>query len=197
MCLLLESIKCINGRLQDLDYHQNRVNRALEAFYPERDPLILKKEISIPAALSGVFKCRFTYGNLNYSFEFIPYTAKRIKSLRLIEVEAYHYPHKFLDRTSINTFFQKRNDSDDIIMTKEGMITDTSYANLAFYDGENWYTPDTPLLPGIKRQKLIDLEILKPIKISREDLSCYQKVSLINAMLELEDITVLIKDIRT
>ena len=190
MCRLFESIKCVNGRLENLDYHQIRIDRSVKAIFPDRKPLVLKKKITIPEKLTGIFKCRFTYDHSSHSQEFIAYTLKSIRSLRLVEIDEFNYHHKFFDRTSLDEFLKKKKDCDDIIMTRKGFISDASYANLAFYDGKNWYTPDTPLLRGTKRQKLIDQNTIYPVRISRKDLSRYQQVALINSMIELGEIVI-------
>ena len=72
---------------------------------------------------------------------------------------------------------------DDIIIEKKGFITDTSIANLAFYDGEQWFTPKNPLLEGTMRAKLLDEGFLQTREIKRSEISHYTKVALMNAMI--------------
>ena len=76
---------------------------------------------------------------------------------------------------------------DDIIIVKDGLITDASYANLIFWDGENWFTPNTPLLKGVQREKLLKDGLIQEKEIKPSDLASYQKVALINAMLDFKD----------
>ena len=75
----------------------------------------------------------------------------------------------------------------EILILKNGLITDVSFANIAFYDGKGWYTPDSPLLKGTKRAYYIEKGLLIEKRISPADLPKYQKARLINAMLDLED----------
>ena len=44
---------------------------------------------------------------------------------------------------------------------KNGRLTDTSYSNIALFDGNRWVTPAHPLLKGTMRQSLIDKGLLK------------------------------------
>ena len=61
----------------------------------------------------------------------------------------------------LNSLFQIRQDKDDILIVKNGLLTDTSIANIALYDGNDWYTPLHPLLKGTKRAELLDKGVLK------------------------------------
>ena len=83
----------------------------------------------------------------------------------------------------------------DILIVKKGLITDTSYSNIILYDGKEWVTPESYLLNGVKRQYLLNGCMIKEIKVRPADLKNYQRVSLINAMLEPHDIEIDIDDI--
>ena len=61
--------------------------------------------------------------------------------------------------------FLIRQDKDDILIVKNGLLTDTSIANIALYDGNDWYTPLHPLLKGTKRAELLDKGVLKEKEI--------------------------------
>ena len=72
---------------------------------------------------------------------------------------------------------------DEVIIEKEGYLTDITIANIAFYDGEQWFTPENPLLKGTMRAKLIDEGFLHKREIRKKDLDNYTQVALINAMI--------------
>jgi len=74
-------------------------------------------------------------------------------------------------------------DCDEIIIEQNGYLTDTTIANIAFYDGERWITPAKPLLKGTMRAKLLDEGLLHEKEIKKEDLKNYSQVALINAMI--------------
>ncbi len=62
------------------------------------------------------------------------------------------------------------------------------------FDGENWMTPDTPLLKGTRRQALLDLRLITERTITERDLPCFQKVGIINAFLDLNHMPVIKKE---
>ena len=80
-------------------------------------------------------------------------------------------------------------DSDlDILIVKKEFITDTSFSNIIFFDGDNWITPSTPLLEGTKRKELLEKNIISEQEIKFSDLKNFKKAILINAMLDFDEI---------
>ena len=75
-------------------------------------------------------------------------------------------------------------DCDEIIIVKNGLITDTSFTNLALFDGNRWLTPKPPLLLGPKRAQLLEAGIIEEAELTLEDLRKAEKVSLFNAMID-------------
>jgi 4-amino-4-deoxychorismate lyase len=86
--------------------------------------------------------------------------------------------------------------ADEVIIIKNGCVTDTSYTNICFFDGKEWLTPDTPLLQGTMRRYLLDKGVIREVRIRRKDIQYFKKVSLINAMMELGEIIIPIENIR-
>jgi 4-amino-4-deoxychorismate lyase len=165
--------------------------------FPEASPVNLGM-IPIPDhARTGIVKCRIVYDREIQTIDFLPYFPKAILSLKLVRAESLEYQFKYLDRSVIEQLLADHKDYDEIILVKNGCITDSSYSNLAFRAGEDWYTPDEPLLRGTCRQRLIEAGILHPVKIRPEDVYQYSHVSLINAMLDLEDMTLPIQSIKS
>ena len=78
-----------------------------------------------------------------------------ISSFKIIHADI-EYPLKYEDRHEINHLFGQKGDADEIIIIKNGLVTDTSIANLAFFDKGQWITPAQPLLNGTTRQRLLD-----------------------------------------
>ncbi len=81
---------------------------------------------------------------------------------------------------------QKEN-CDDILIVKNGIITDTSFSNIAFFDGKQWKTPKSPLLKGTCRERLLCEQKIFEKDINLNDLSNYKCYKLINAMRDLSD----------
>lgn len=192
MCRFIESICCLEGEAQLIDLHQERVNRTFLKFFPQYTPIKLSDIVqNIPA--KGKYKCRVEYSFELHSIEFIFYQTPSIQSLQVLQSDSIEYEYKSTKREDLDSIFEQRGLADDIIIVKNGRVTDSYFANLVFFDGKKWWTPDRPLLQGIKRQSLINLGMLKTKKIFKKDLSTFQKVSLINAMLDLGEVEVLLK----
>ncbi len=178
--LLLETIKIENGEIFDLPYHQTRSDRSRRSLFGSTDTLPLSSVIHAPS--HGLFRCRILYGREIHSVEYIPYVPKTIQTLQIVSADI-EYDHKYADRSELETLLRQYQDSDDILIEKEGYLTDTSIANIAFYDGKQWVTPEIPLLHGTIRQKLLDSGFLMTAKIKKEEIDNYAHVALMNAMI--------------
>jgi 4-amino-4-deoxychorismate lyase len=191
MCPLVESIKLQDGVICNLEYHQNRMDRAMSELFPDARKIDLASLIFIPEdCLSGVYKIRVLYGATVGKIEIEPYIFRKIQSLKIVHHESIDYRLKYSDRQILNELFAKRGDCDDIIIIKNGLVTDSFAANLLFFDGANWVTPSTPLLLGTQRQFLLDTGNISESEIREKDLCYFQKVGLINAMIGFEDMPV-------
>jgi 4-amino-4-deoxychorismate lyase len=192
MCQLLETIKCLDGELMHLGYHQSRMNLARKAFFRTSGPISLKESIRVPQECSsGVHRCRVIYsGNIDKT-EFLPWQFRPINSLRLVEDNKVDYRYKFTNRNHLEQLFDMRGNCDDVLIVKNGFITDSFTANAVFFDGKKWWTPDTPLLPGTQRARLIYEKQIYVCSITPADLHKYRKAGLINAMQDLENMPVI------
>lgn len=180
---LLESIRISNYKAENLDYHQRRLNHSVWELWQEKAPDLhaLLNGLQIPGP--GVFKCRILFQPGDVKVEFSPYTLRAIHTLQCIDAGDLEYRFKFADRSGIERLFQQRGDCDDILILKDGQITDSSYANVALLKGSRWFTPSNPLLNGTRRQMLLDTGILTEAEIRIEDLPDYEKIRLVNAMM--------------
>jgi 4-amino-4-deoxychorismate lyase len=187
MSLLFETIRIQDGVPQNLEYHSYRLNESRKALFAAETSVSLLDYIQIPSRCSeGIFKCRAEYGLQVEDVTFAPYQPRSISSLRLVEDNSIAYPYKFTDRDRLNELFARRHECEDILIVKDGCITDTSFSNIVFFDGRQWSTPNTPLLKGTMRNYLLrhGTIVEKPIVVA--DLPLYQKARLINAMLSFE-----------
>ncbi|MCK0203613.1 aminotransferase class IV [Ornithobacterium rhinotracheale] len=184
----LESIKIENHKIYHLAEHQKRVNQTFEKFPPKAEVLDLEQIFSqqvIPK--EGLFKARIVYSDQGYSLEISPYTPKKITSLKVVTKNDISYDFKFLNRDALNGLNDKP--EQEVIIVKNDQITDSSYANLVFYDGKKWVTPKTYLLNGTCRQRLLKEGKITEEKIEKKDIQKYQKIGFINAMLDLGEMT--------
>lgn len=178
--LLLETIKIEEGKIHNLPYHQARCDRSRQELFGCTERLDLSSLIDAPE--TGLYRCRIRYERSLHSIEYIPYTPKEITSLRIVTAEI-DYSFKYADRSALDALLASNKDVDEVIIEKEGYLTDTTIANIAFYDGSQWFTPERPLLKGTMRAKLIDEGFLKTKQIKREDLEKFTQVALMNAMI--------------
>jgi len=186
MCRFIESIRFEKGQYQLLEYHQKRVNSTFQQFFPDTSPLKLR-DVLPDLSHGESHKVRVVYGRKVYNISQAPYQMAPIASFQLVRADTVSYNFKFHDRSQMDRL-KEASRADEIIMVKNGLLTDASYANLAFFDGSRWFTPDTFLLNGVQRQYLIDTGQITEKPIRPEDLQHFEKFCLINAMLQLEEL---------
>ncbi len=171
--MLFETIRCENGVALNTKLHETRMRK----FSGKSFELSF---LQLPS--DGVYRCKLVYLDEIISVKFTPYVKREIKTLHIVESEI-EYPHKFLDRREIDELCMSRAQMDDILIVKNGSITDTSIANVAFLDkNNNWLTPKKPLLHGTMRQKLLDEGSLIEADIHVEDLDSFEAVAIMNAL---------------
>lgn len=185
MSLFLETIKINNGHRINLEGHNMRMNRTRNRHFHEIRDIDLENEVDVPADFKfGIVKCRVIYGRQVEKITFEPYVFKDPRSFKLVNADHIEYGFKDANREPLNLLFASKGKVDDIIMTKQGYITDSFYANLAFLKNEIWYTPRKPLLEGTFRAKMLMNEKLVPLDIHTNDLPNFEKIKIINAMTE-------------
>ncbi len=179
---LLESIKLENGHWHQLPYHEHRLQRAQLDLFGEVTIQDLACQITIPNDVRrGVYKCRVLYSQEIERVEFLPYQQRPVRTLRRVHCNDIDYSHKYADRGLLNELFAQRGNCDDVLIIKNGMVTDTSYANVVFYDGQEWVTPAQPLLHGTQRQHLLDGGLIREAIIKEGELPKFQRFQIINA----------------
>ena len=185
----IESIYYKNGEFKNLTFHQARVERVFTRFFKNAKTSNIENFISTVEKPTddGKYKFRLLYSAKIISSEFISYENRLINSLRIIEKNKINYEFKYADRTDINEMFERRDGADDILIVKNGLITDTSYCNVLFFDGKQWLTPEKPLLEGVQREFLLEKQMIKTANIRVNDINKYEKVKLINAMLNFDE----------
>lgn len=188
MYRLLETIQLRDGRLFNLEFHNRRLNQSRLRLFGIREELDLSDVIKIPSdCSSGLFRCRVIYAETIEKTEFVPHLFREISSLKLIDASELDYSFKWADRQRLQQFFDQRGSCDDILIVKNGCLTDSFTANLLLFDGQRWLTPDTPLLEGTQRARLLETGQISEVRITVADLPAFQLAGLINAMQDLEN----------
>ena len=184
MFQLIESILLLDGQFVNLPAHQERVDNALNDLYKTDKRIDLKEFLhtfNFPA--TGRYKCRMMYNPLSKDVEFLPYTFKAVNTLKIRVDNSIVYDYKYADRSSLNKLMADRGECDDILIVKNGWVTDSSYANIIFKRKDKWYTPHSCLLRGTMRQILLRSGTIQEEQIAMSDIQKFEKFRLINAML--------------
>lgn len=184
---LLESIYLNDGVFRNLTWHEARMRNAMEMLFHTKYSILLEDILSHERVPSkGLFKTRIIYDSEIRKIEFVPYIIRPVQSLKLIYDNSISYNYKFLDRATLDKLFAQRAEADDILIVRDGLITDTWYANIILKKEGRWFTPDSYLLNGTMRQSLLDAGLVEEIRIGVSDLKQYQSARMINSMLGMD-----------
>ena len=187
MCRFIETIRAEDGVIQQPDRHQQRMSRTLRDHGISSVPSIRELLKAVDINPNGRVRVRIEYGlDGMVNMEQFPYMRKAIFSMRLMAIQPPDYRYKYADRAWINAL-KENSHADEILIVRDHCITDASIANIAFYDGSTWWTPDTPLLQGTERARLMESGIIRETRILDHDLRSFQRFRLMNAMLPWED----------
>ena len=192
MFQFIESICLLDGELRNLDYHQKRFEDTRITHFPNAPFISLEEAIEIPSdKLDGKYKVRVEYAQEIISIEILPYQQKEVNKIAIYEVEReLTYSYKYADRWFFDLYL-KETGCDDLVLVRANYITDTTYTNLIFFNGEEWHTPTTSLLQGTMQRSLMDQGMIKEKNIKLSDLEKYQAFKRINAMMNFDEAPIL------
>jgi len=176
--LFFETIKINDAKIYHIEYHQNR--------FEKNFCLHVNLQDYIDPPKKGLYRCKLVYDTKEIkSVDFFQYKKKKINSIALVECNDIEYSKKYLDRSRFDTLMNQV-DTDEILIVKNGLITDTSIANIAFFDGEKWLTPKDPLLEGTTRKRYLQKGSLIEKDITPEMIVNFSKVAFLNAMIDFD-----------
>lgn len=188
--LFIESLRVEEGHFQDAEGHYRRITDTLrECFGKDAGiPCPFPEDAMVPDNMrQGIVKCRYVYGAYDCKIEYEAYVPRPIRTLRLVDGGLIDYHLKYADRSGLLALREQRGDCDDILIVKNGELTDTSYSNIVLFDGRRYVTPRAFLLNGIRRRSLLARGVIEEQRIAPADLRRFQRLYLINAMLGIED----------
>lgn len=187
MSQFIESIKVEDKEISLLDYHQKRVDQTFAHFGKEGSIDLAKVYKQLEHDEDGLFKLRIAYDlDKKIRTQMIPYAIPEIQNFQLVENNIYDYSFKFEDRKELEKMKMKSK-AEEIIIIKNNHITDTSFSNLLFLKGKDWYTPTSYLLNGVQRQNLLKHKKIKETDITLQNISQFSHFQLINAMNDFDD----------
>jgi 4-amino-4-deoxychorismate lyase len=170
--------------MYNLAGHNARANHSRQSLFGKNIPkLILGNEILIQQQYqNGLVKCRVIFDEIIREITFETYKTKEIKSLKIIYSDDIEYPHKFYSRPHLDALYTCKGHHDEIIIVKQGLVTDAYYYNILCIKDNQYFTPSTPLLNGVRREWLIKNNKVKAIPVTLDLLMKADSIHLINAM---------------
>lgn len=154
---LVETIRVTDGTFRHLPLHIDRMRRSCLELYGSPPPELRLTERDVPSDLmKGEVKCRVVYSTDIVSIGFTRYTPRTIRSLRTVTDDSADYHLKLSDRRSLEALASRKGEADEILIIRNGLVTDTSFSNILCVCGDRWLTPAEPLLRGVMRQRLIE-----------------------------------------
>ena len=184
--MFLETLCILDGEVQNIEAHKKRMQETASYYRFVAPELPDIKTLLTDGLRESKIKCRVCYHNDITSITFEKYIPRNIQSLKLINMFP-DYAYKFSDRKVMDDLLKLRDGCDEILIIRNGLVTDTSYSNVVFNKDGEYFTPNFPLLNGTKRQKLINDRVIKEIEIGVDSIKEYEHVWLINALLDIED----------
>ncbi len=205
---LFETLCVQNGEIRHKAYHLRRFRSSYFSYFGCEPPYDLLDGIRLPGhetgeghapvkkpsepnqrlkAAQGLYRLRIDYGRTGRRLSLSPYQKKSIRSLQLLVNDEITYKLKYSDRRALDRMFALRAACDDVLIVKNGSITDTSFCNIAFFDGSHWLTPSEPLLCGTTRQRLLEEGLLVEARIRPKDLRLFSSWKLFNALRPFEE----------
>lgn len=183
----LESIRLEQNRIYFLPEHEQRfrctqLDNWGKVVYEDLEKIILDHP-TLPKDHQK-YKCRLVYSETDFQLNFIPYQPRVIHNLKIVEADQLDYRYKSTDRSKLEALTRDLPEQTEVLIFKNGLLTDSSFSNLALFNGEQWHTPDHPLLNGVHRSYLIKKGILRPVSITLQALQSYKRIRLINAMMD-------------
>lgn len=184
---IVESICIVNKQLRHIELHNRRFIEACLKLFRQDAGKTLEQIIKIPQNIDNErYKCRLTYNGNQFDYTIEPYIQRKIESLKIVHNNVIEYSIKTTMRKQLDELFAQRDSCDDIVIIKNGFVSDACAANIILFDEKKWVTPSTPLLNGIQRQYLLASGQIFERRVSESDLKKYQKIKLINAMLDFK-----------
>jgi len=187
MFQFIETIRIDNGQIELLHFHNVRFNATRLRFFSVEEDCNLNEQIVIPKKFQiGLVKCRITYDSKIVDVQFMHYQWRPISKLKTVDSNI-SYNYKSADRKHLEQLKSEAEPADEVLIIKDGRVSDTSFSNIIFRQNGFWYTPDTPLLSGVRREYLLQKGFISERSISIQDIETFDSFMLVNAMLDFDD----------
>lgn len=186
--MFIETIRIQDGHVCHLSDHTDRMRRTADHFGFTAPTLLTDLASLVPDELrTGTVRCRVVYDHTLREVTFTPYRRRHIERLFAVDAGTTTYAFKYADRAPLARPDVPLGASDELLFVREGLLTDTSYTNLILRRGRELVTPDTFLLEGTCRRRLLREGIVHTEPVRLHDLPTYDELLLINAMMPLRE----------
>ena len=177
-----ETIKCDDCEVLNLSYHCNRIANTIA--------LNINLQDYIYPPSNKLLKCKVIYNDEGVlDVVYSEYKKREIKSFKIIFDDKIEYSKKSTNRDSLDLLYKKRDNCDEIIIIKNGIVHDTSIANIAILYKGTWITSSSYLLKGTTRTRYINENLLIEKDITLDMLKDAQKIALMNAMIDFDELS--------
>ena len=130
---LFESLCVKNGRVLHGEWHQLRFQKAYQNFFGRQPAFNLLDPIDLPKIFcQGIVKLKISYNKTGRQLDFQHYHMQQIQSLRLVPTNDLDYTNKYTEREKLDALFALREGCDDVLIIRNGWITDSYYACLLY-----------------------------------------------------------------
>lgn len=178
---LFETIAVIDGRVQNLAYHQARLDYAMRAFFHSGKRHCLNDIIRVPREFrQGLVRLRADYNEAMVRLRFFAYKKPEIMRFQCVYTENLEYRFKYTDRKRLDLL--KNLQSDEVVIVNNGKVSDCTIGNLLFLKENQWYSPQDYLLKGTQLSCLLEANQVVLTEILPQDLAQYERIMLINAL---------------
>ena len=174
-----ETIRCDDYEVFNLEYHNKRLANTIG--------LNINLQEYVYPASPDLLRCKVIYNKDEIlDVQYFAYKKREINSFKLVFDDEINYSKKYLNRETLDKLYEKRDGCDEVIIVKNGIVTDTSIANIAIFYDNTWITSKKCLLKGTTRNRLINEKFLIEKDISVKMLKKATKIVLMNAMIDFD-----------
>lgn len=192
MCRLLETIRVRNYRAEHLSWHFRRIaastgsDRAARAITGAAEQIV-REQTGSTLAGPGRYRLRIEYvDDRVYECSIFPYQPRALNALYVREPVEYRL--KYADRRELDATATGLAAGVEPLYVRDGCILETRYANLAFRQAGLWYTPAEVVHEGTCRARLLASGVLRLSDIRLSGISRFDRICLLNAMLDLGEV---------
>lgn len=180
---LFESVCVARAAVQHGRYHEARFEASYRELFGKKPGFSLWEGLSLQGAdPAKTYKLRIRYNQDGTLWELDEYRPRLPETLRLVADDTVDYALKYSDRRALDRLAARAGSAGDVLIVRQGLVTDSTYCNILFWDGREVVTPRTPLLRGTCRARLLAENRIGEADIPAEGFNRYRAFQLVNAL---------------